>query len=446
VFEVKNVIVLLAASIVMFCLSGAALAGVSGYYLTTGVKPVGQRALSISVEYDKSLMETSLERGTYAVSVNANGDGTYVPVPITEIYVSAEADGTSPSRGRFVIVNFDAYDDASDTRYFNDALFLTFKRDVDYKVLQTKPFYFTDGTLQPASDEAIPKKGQKNLIVDDFAQSEFDGGEDGKLKYRLFSPTLKDGEKYPLVLFCHGAGEAGDNNEMHITASIGATVWAKPEVQAKHPSFVLAPQIPQSVYKNSLFWVDGKNERNTMALIKELIATKPIDPDRIYVQGLSMGGYGTWNFIADNPDFFAAAMPICGFFGFDKGFFGPGRNESGMPEVKRPAPAAYSAEELKTILAPVKDLPIRFFHAADDNLVVVENSRNAAAALRELGSKAEYLEFPAGYAGIVSAGNPHNSWEAVYDNMDNADWLFSHTKNKRDKWGERVPYGPPVVF
>jgi predicted peptidase len=121
-------------------------------------------------------------------------------------------------------------------------------------------------------------------------------------------------------------------------------------------------------------------------------------------------------------------MPICGFFGFEKGYFGPGRKMSGMPEIRLPAPAAYAAEELKDILAPVKELPIRFFHAADDNLVDVQNSRNAAEALKALGSEAEYLEYPAGYAGIVSAGNPHNSWESVYNNINNIDWLFSQRR------------------
>jgi predicted peptidase len=404
-------------------------AAVVGYHMKTDMLTVGQRVISVSVEYDKPLNGARLARDTFSVTVDAAGDGVAVEVPIIETFVSASVNGNTPSDGKYVIVRFDPWTDPADTRRFNDKAFLTELRDLNYNVTQKKPLMYADGSFENASSASIPKKGHYDNIVSDFAAKSFES-DGGVLNYRLYAPEKHKGDKYPLVLVLHGAGEAGDSNTAHITAGIIAAAWAMPEVQMKHPAYVLAPQIPQSIYVNGRFWADRTNEARTIALIKYLLANEPIDPARIYVSGLSMGGYGTWNMIADNPAIFAAAMPICGFFGFEKGHFGPNRPDEGNPKVVLPAPAVYSTDELKELLAPAKDIPIRIFHASDDDTVNAENSRAAFEALKALGADVAYTEYPAEFSGIVSSGNPHFSWEVVYTDIDNIDWLFSNVKKQ----------------
>jgi predicted peptidase len=337
-------------------------------------------------------------------------------------------DGGVPADGKYAIIRFDPLTDPADTRRFNDGAFLTELRDLNYNVTQKKPLLYADGSFEGASGAAIPKKGQYDNVISDFAAKSFES-DGGVLNYRLYTPEKRAGGKYPLVLALHGAGEAGDSNTAHITANIVAAAWAMPDVQMKHPAYVLAPQVPKSIYENGRFWADRVNEARTIALIKYLLANEPIDPARVYVSGLSMGGYGTWSMIADNPDIFAAAIPICGFFGFEKGHFGPNRpDDAGNPKPVLPAPSVYSVDELKELLAPAKDIPIRIFHAADDNMVDVKNSQTAFEALKAIGADVAYTEYPAEFAGIVSSGNPHNSWEPVYTDMNNIDWLFSNVK------------------
>lgn len=419
---------MLVSLLVLSSANGASAAAV-GYHMKTDVLAVGQRVISVSVEYGNPLNGARLAGDTFSVTVDAAGDGVAVEVPIIETFVSASVDGGTPSDGKYAIIRFDPWVDPADTRRFNEGAFLTELRDLNYNVTQKKPLMYADGSFENASGVSIPKKGQYDNIISDFAAKSFES-DGAALNYRLYTPEKRKGEKYPLVLALHGAGEAGDSNTAHITANIVAAAWAMPEVQMKHPAYVLAPQVPKSIYENGRFWADRANESRTVALIEYLLANEPIDPARVYVSGLSMGGYGAWNMIADHPDIFAAAMPICGFFGFEKGHFGPNRPNDGNPEPVLPAPSVYSADELKELLEPAKDLPIRIFHAADDNMVNAENSRTAFEALKALGADVAYTEYPAEFSGIVSSGNPHNSWEAVYTDMDNIDWLFSNVKKR----------------
>ena len=132
-----------------------------------------------------------------------------------------------------------------------------------------------------------------------------------------------------------------------------------------------------------------------MALLIELLAEAermfPIDPDRIYVTGLSMGGFGTWDLIARFPDRFAAAVPVCG--GGDPG------------------------------TAPlIRDLPVWAFHGALDRVVPPSNSRVMVRALQEAGARPGYSEYP-------DVG--HNSWTKAYEDPYLLPWLFEQHRQKR---------------
>ncbi len=223
--------------------------------------------------------------------------------------------------------------------------------------------------------------------------------------YRLFVPENYDpARSYPLVLFLHGAGERGSDNEIQLTANQGATVWAKPEEQAKHPSFVLAPQ--SNMDGGTLGWTSlmssgrgkpfGPQDQLVTAydILQKVRGEYNIDQKRIYVTGLSMGGFGTFALAIAHPGEFAALVPVCG---------------GGDPAK----------------LAAISEIPIWIFHAAEDPVVPVEMSRDSVQALEEAGGTPRYTEYPAGTYFFPMA---HFSWVSVYANAEMRDWLFQQSK------------------
>lgn len=225
-----------------------------------------------------------------------------------------------------------------------------------------------------------------------------------RIPYRLFIPKIESGEKYPLVLFLHGAGERGDDNVKQIITNEGATTWVNDEFQQKHPCFVLAPQCPEHGYWGSSFRIYEKPEKlmpNSLLLTIKIIIEGlqqefPIDPDRIYITGLSMGGFGTVSLLMAYPESFAAGVVVCG---------------GGNPNQ----------------LHKIVHVPIWFFHAEDDNVVSVEYSRILVKNLQELGGEVKYTEYPTGYLASLNL-SPHASWVLAYSNNEMKEWLFSKTR------------------
>lgn len=221
------------------------------------------------------------------------------------------------------------------------------------------------------------------------------------LPYRLFEPEREHGEIYPMVVFLHGSGGTGtDNLSQFKDLIVPPTVWAFPENQAKHPCYVLAPQGPDRPS-----WPHARIPA-LKALLDSLIADNPIDPNRIYISGLSMGGLGTWSIIQEHPDFFAAAVPICGGGDMD---------------------------ELDGIIN--NHLPIWAFHGVLDPVVDIDayqdrhGIENAWTGQRKLveelinrGMKPtpKYTWYP---------DVEHNSWDGAYSDPRLLDWVFSQSKS-----------------
>lgn len=222
------------------------------------------------------------------------------------------------------------------------------------------------------------------------------GTKDVKLPYRWLEPLeAKSGEKYPLVIFLHGAGERGDDNQKQLVHGVGD--FLKPERRKQNPCFLIAPQCPAGKKWVEVDWSAASHTMPAtpsepmgllIELLPKLLKDFPIDPKRVYVTGLSMGGYGTWDLVARHPEWFAAAAPICG-----------GADEATADKIK--------------------DLPIWVFHGEVDTVVKPERSRNMVEALKKAGGKPQYTEYPK-----VS----HNSWSATYANQKFHDWLFQQKK------------------
>ncbi len=235
-------------------------------------------------------------------------------------------------------------------------------------------------------------------VIDKFLKLNYTDSATGQtMPYRLFVPENYDASKaYPLVLFLHGSGERGDDNEAQLTANQGATIWAKPDEQAKHPCFVLAPQA-HSGAGFDLREDEGDSELEisddlTMALkiIDQVSAKYTIDKRRLYATGVSQGGFGVWNANEAYPKLFAAIVPVC------------------------------SGGNLQ-FASRLVDKPIWAFHAEGDPVVPVKYSRNMINAIRNAGGKPMYSEFPREMF-IKPMG--HYSWVLAYQTSEMRDWLF----------------------
>ncbi len=230
---------------------------------------------------------------------------------------------------------------------------------------------------------------------DDFEKRTFTGADGKTLPYRLLKPAHYDAAtKYPLVIFLHGAGERGTDNERQLQHCVRD--FAKPAIREQHPCFVVAPQCDNAYRWCEVDWGDPKPHQTPkepsvpmgllIALLPTLDKEFSIDPSRLYVTGLSMGGFGTWDLVTRFPQRFAAAAPICG----------------GADNSAAPALAA---------------LPIWVFHGAVDNVVHPERSRTMVAALKAAGStQVKYTEYP---------GVGHGCWGNAFAEPDYFTWLFA---------------------
>jgi predicted peptidase len=233
--------------------------------------------------------------------------------------------------------------------------------------------------------------GDEARLRDTLAKRVYRNTSGESIPYRLVVPPDYDArETYPLILFLHGAGERGSDNEAQLQ---------HPEVlrlttDAANPCFLVAPQCPREQK-----WVDAPwslrgplktpeqpsaATRLTMELLDALEGAFRIDPERRYVTGISMGGFGTFDLLVRRPHQFAAAVAICG-----------GADESRAPEIAH--------------------VPIWVFHGARDRTVPVARSRSAVEALKAAGARPRYTEY---------ARVGHNAWTRAYREPELRDWLF----------------------
>ncbi len=194
-------------------------------------------------------------------------------------------------------------------------------------------------------------------------------------KYWLYLPPGYSADRpWPLLLFLHGAGERGsDLNRVKIHGPAKLAAAGR-----DFPFILVAPQCPAEV------WWDPEA---LTALLDDLNERYAVDPRRVYLTGLSMGGYGTWDLAIRQPDRFAAIAPICG---------------GGIPFL--------AARHLK-------DLPTWVFHGAKDQVVPISESERMVDALKAAGGNVRFTVYP-------EAG--HDSWTQAYNNPELYDWLLSH--------------------
>lgn len=228
----------------------------------------------------------------------------------------------------------------------------------------------------------------------------FTGGEytDEEFRYRLLKPAkIEKDQKYPLVLFLHGAGERGTDNALQLLYF--PTQMAQPQWRDRFPCYILAPQCRNEKRWMEVDWssksdpeqpeVAGSQMQMVMQILEQTLKDEQVDPDRVYLTGLSMGGFGSFDLASRHPDWFAAVAAICG------------------------------AADPKKITV-LKDVPVWIAHGDADSVVSVERSRSATKALRDAGGKPVYVELP---------GVGHNSWTPSYQDEEGLiPWMFQQKR------------------
>ncbi|NUQ71393.1 MAG: prolyl oligopeptidase family serine peptidase [Chthonomonadales bacterium] len=208
---------------------------------------------------------------------------------------------------------------------------------------------------------------------------------DRAYRYVVYVPRQYEAAtKWPCIVFLHGAGECGTDGLKQVAQGIGTAILLE---QRRWPAIVVMPQKPD--VKDA--WED--HDAAVMAMLEATIAEYNIDPDRLYLTGLSQGGHGAWIIGARHSDRWAAVVPICGY---------------GAPEA----------------VLPLKDTPVWCFHGGADEVVPPDRSQSIIDALIAAGGTPKLTIFP---------GVGHNSWDKAYRDPELAAWLFTQRKAKTAK-------------
>jgi predicted peptidase len=213
-----------------------------------------------------------------------------------------------------------------------------------------------------------------------FLDRVYKGADGSESKYVVFVPAGYTGEKpFPVVLFLHGAGSTGTDGNKQVSG-IAAAIRKD---EKGFPAIVVFPQSQKRSWR-----ADSEDGKRAMAILAEVEKQYKVDAKRIYLTGLSMGGFGTWSLAVAHPDKWAAIVPICG---------------GGDPKQA----------------AKIKDLPCWCFHGDADPTVKVDLSRNMIKALKDAGGEPKYTEYP---------GVEHNSWTKAYATKELYDWLWEQKR------------------
>lgn len=216
--------------------------------------------------------------------------------------------------------------------------------------------------------------------------------------YQVFLPSGWSADRrWPVILFLHGAGERGEDGVLQTQVGLGPVLRSDPD---RCPALVVMPQCRPGVW-----WTESSMEEQALAALEAAIQEFHGERRRVYLTGLSMGGYGAWSLAGRHPGVFAALAVICG----------------GVVPPSRVLPPGQTVDRSRRVYQEaarrIGQTPVWVFHGSDDSVVPVSESRNMVEALQELGGRVRYTEYP---------GIGHNSWDRAYGEAELIPWLLSH--------------------
>lgn len=223
---------------------------------------------------------------------------------------------------------------------------------------------------------------------------------DDTLRYREIVPERADKAKFPMLVFLHGAGERGTDNQKQLTH--GAQMFLSPHNVKKYQAYIVFPQCPEDAYwaydeRPASFAAEDmpileeptKYIKMVRGLVSKYINEGKVDANQVYIVGLSMGAMAVYDLAIRYPSMWAAAVAICGTVNVDR-------------------------------LEAAKDVRFRIYHGDADPVVPVEASRQAYYKLKKLNATVEYFEYP---------GVGHGSWVNAFQEKDFLKWIFSQSNN-----------------
>lgn len=231
-----------------------------------------------------------------------------------------------------------------------------------------------------------------------YDQREFQASDGSSLWYNIYIPEEEvEGRQLPLFLFLHGSGERGSDNRSQLKHV--AHRFDQEDFQSKFPSIVIVPQCPTGGYwapvdRSQGDWRPSSalgpmpSMQRLIELLQVLRQHPQVDLNRMYLAGLSMGGFGTYDLLSRHPDWFAGAIGIC------------------------------AGADL-SVVEQIKEVPLQIFHGAKDKVVPVELSRTLYQSLKKAGASVSYTEYPEG---------DHLVWDKAFEGDRVLQWLFSQKK------------------
>lgn len=259
-----------------------------------------------------------------------------------------------------------------------------------------------ESSTQSETKTDSTEKTKKDSIVIDFGEKSpfkkgilFDTSGNSQPFRILFPDNFDTSKNYPLVIFYHGAGERGSDNEKQLIHV--SNLFLSDDFRKNYPAFVLLPQCPEDIKWVDADWTEDFNVlkdrmtdplRLSKVLIENISEIYKTDTTKYYAIGMSMGGFGVWDIISRYPDLFAAVIPICG--GGDLNY----------------------AEK-------IKDVPIWAFHGDSDKLVKVSRTRDMITAIKNAGGNPKYTEY---------RNTGHGSWINAFSEPGFFKWLFSNQR------------------
>ena len=399
--------------------------------------PIGFRVSAVAVEYSAPLDFGSAVIPATAFAVTATLDPVSKlvsgPRTITKAYTNdAPARSDRARTGKYVILELSSADTNGAGSYYapNSTLL---KLEGAYSVRQVEALKARNASIAP-NDAATANKDVVRPVVDDFTAHVYTDPNGVSFDYRQFTPAAARGgasnQKFPLIFAMHGLGSSGTDNLSQVVGESMVVQFALPERQAKNPVFIVAPQ--RKAVAMGTGWAAPETQAALANLAKQAIATLPIDPDRVYLIGLSMGSNGSWTLLREHRNLFAASLQAAG----------------------------YNVSEAE-VLAKLRDFPMWITHAPDDKLTpydVPNSPLRVMRALNAAGTPVVFGEWAANlpvadantrasalaaeakkanarhlFTTYTAGTNPvfgHGAWIPMFSTPVIQDWLLSHVRGK----------------
>lgn len=217
-------------------------------------------------------------------------------------------------------------------------------------------------------------------------------------KYQVFVPeNWNKKTRWPVILFLHGYGEEGGDGLVQTEVGLASAIRQHVE---RFPFVIVLPQC-----RKQDWWTNAPMEAQALKALDQTMQEFKGDPQRVYLTGLSMGGYGTWAIGSQSPGKFAALVPICGGVRLP-----PGNHLVNAHDTDD------SADPYAAVAQKIGKTPVWVFHGGADPTVPVTESQMMVAALEAAGGDVRYTEYP---------GVGHDSWDKAYDEADLFTWLLA---------------------